>query len=176
MSGHGTGFAFVWQGGTRLRVGYPNEQYETIQIQGPELLVVIPDLTALSDARAIGNETSDGAHARREHALSTEQDMIQRRYTKPCARFVGGVRVGFGFRFERTCRPWSCKHGCGPTENLARRRCRLFTFKKHQDVIMRNPQAVEIAEQELGHVSNRLPDGVRRADFPEIRFLREFPL
>lgn len=149
MSGHGTGFAFVWKGGTRLRVGHPNEQYETIQIEAPELLVVIPDLTALDDARAIG----DGRDETTARAISPEEELIQRRYTKPCARFIGGVRVGFGFRFERTCRPWTCQHGCGETENIARRRCRIFTFKNHQDVLMRNPQAVERAEQELGHVS-----------------------
>lgn len=88
--------------------------------------------------------------------MESEEELIRRRYTKPCARFLGGVRVGFGFRFERTCREWSCRHNCGATENLARRRCRIFDFKKHQDVIMRNPQAVEQAEQELGHVSSTL--------------------
>lgn len=140
----------MWKGGTRFRIGHPNEQYETIQIEAPELLVVIPDLSAVDDAQT-------GDHAARVRAranlASTEEEMVKRRYTKPCARFIGGVRVGFGFRFERTCRPWSCAHGCGETENIARRRCRIFNFKNHQDVIMRNPQAVERAEQDLGHVS-----------------------
>jgi hypothetical protein len=79
--------------------------------------------------------------------------MIERRYTKPCARFLNGVRVGFGFRFERTCRPWNCEEHCGDTDNLFHRQCRLFEFKKHQQVILRSPEALKREEEEAGHVS-----------------------
>lgn len=41
--GHGAGFALSWNRNTRMRVGLPNEQSETIQISADELLVAIPE-------------------------------------------------------------------------------------------------------------------------------------
>ena len=145
-----------------MLIAQENDERETIQILSDEMLVVIPDLNHLDRSPGSGMGMSGnqghGPGRSRSHGpghlpgMSGEEEMIQRRYTKPCARFVGGVRVGFGFRFERTCREWSCKHNCGSTVNLARRRCRLFDFKRHQDVLLRNPQAIETEETKLGHV------------------------
>ncbi|KAL7425083.1 Protein SABRE [Cryptotrichosporon argae] len=151
FTGHGAGFALSWRGNTRLEIAQPNEQYETIQIKADELLIAIPDLTALKDGAAIGvdpNPAQSPATVRAEGG--SEQDMIERRSTKPCARFLNGVRVGFGFKFERTCRPWSCAK-CGSSENLMHRQCRLFEFKQHQDVILRSPEAIKKLEHEVGH-------------------------
>lgn len=132
---HGAGFALTWLRGVQFRIGYPNDERETIQAESQELMVVIPDMTELHDGAAIGNETE-------ERKEPNEDAMIQRRYTKPCARFVGGIRIGYGFYFERTCRKETCKANCGDENNKALRKCRFFDFKRHQDVILRNPAAM----------------------------------
>lgn len=97
------------------------------------------------------------------------------RYTKHIASFDGGNRIGFGFKFESTCREWNCTENCGPAENRAMRRCRHSDFKRHQDVILRNRKVVDAATDELGHVN--LAFFFRNlADPLGIRLLRGFPL
>lgn len=147
----------------------PNEQKETIQIEANELLIAIPEsvvplwpcfrdlkltgsLTSLNDEAALGTQQLyDPNDDDRDTAI--EHDLLTRRYTKPCARFLNGVRVGFGFLFERACRSHSCTEDCGSTDNLMHRLCRLTTFKRHQEVILRSPQAVERDELKAGRVS-----------------------
>lgn len=77
--------------------------------------------------------------------------LLDRRGTKTCARFVGGVRVGFGFKFERTCRDHTCDNDC--RGGLSERRCRMFDFKPHHQVKMRTKDVVESQSRELGRVS-----------------------
>ncbi|ORX40254.1 golgi-body localization protein domain-domain-containing protein [Kockovaella imperatae] len=144
-TGHGAGFALSWSGGTKVEINQPNPEHETIQITAEELLIAIPDLSAAQDDQAIGRDSSP------RNKSHEQQDLIERRYTKPCAQYQNGVRVGFGFVFERTCRPWSCKENCGSTENLLHRQCRIMEFKKHQDVILRSPAAIERDDKEAGH-------------------------
>jgi len=81
--------------------------------------------------------------------------LLDRRGTKTCARFVGGVRVGFGFKFERTCRDHSCSSGC--RGDLSERRCRLFDFKPHHQVKLRNKDAVEADARRCHRVSDLSP-------------------
>lgn len=85
-----------------------------------------------------------------------EISIIERRYAKTCARFQNGVRVGFGFRFEHTCRPWNCKEHCGSTPVLFHRQCRLFESIPHQQVVLRSPDSSERLEKKLGRVSTAL--------------------
>ncbi|TYJ58899.1 hypothetical protein B9479_000331 [Cryptococcus floricola] len=156
VSGIGSGFCLAWRGSTRLLIDQPNEEGETIQIIADELVVAIPDLAPFHDGAAIGNNRNGQRHDRhhgqsqdRHESGDFEQTLIERRYTKPCARFVNGVKVGFGFKFERTCRPWTCDT-CGKSENVMHRKCRLFAFKQHQDVRLRSPAAIAKDEKELG--------------------------
>ena len=124
-------------------------------------MIAIPDMTALKDDSVLGVEH---AHPEPDHDsgdLVEETSLIERRYTKPCARFMNGTRVGFGFRFERTCRPWSCEKNCGSTDVLMHRQCRIFDFKQHQDVILRSKEAVDRESERLGHVSDSLGPGDR---------------
>jgi hypothetical protein len=109
-------------------------------------------LTALNDNAAMGSEHRPPKTDVPLDSPAYDQALIERRYTKPCARFLNGVRVGFGFVLERTCRPWTCKGNCGGTENLFHRQCREFTFKRHQEVILRSPEAIEREEARLGRV------------------------
>lgn len=165
VDGKGAGFALAWEQNTQFRIAVPNEQYETIQVIAEELLIAIPEyvdmpvreemltpsLAALNDRAALGTEQVIDEN----HAQSLEHALIGRRYTKPCARFMNGVRVGFGFALERTCRPHSCKdHECDSTaESLMHRKCRITDFKRHQDVILRNKEAVQRDESRLERVS-----------------------
>jgi hypothetical protein len=104
-------------------------------------------LTALTDTAAVGHiERSDG-----KPGIAASQDLSERRYTKPCAQFVNGVRVGFGFVFERTCRPENCST-CGQDGNLMHNECRLFDFKSHQDVVLRSKQAIDDEMKETGAI------------------------
>jgi hypothetical protein len=114
--------------------------------------MLIPSLAALNDHAALGVEQIIDEN----HAQTLEHALLDRRYTKPCARFMNGVRVGFGFSLERTCRPHSCKdEGCDSTaETLMHRSCRITDFKRHQDVILRNKQAVQRDEARLERVSS----------------------
>jgi hypothetical protein len=115
--------------------------------------MLIPSLAALNDHAALGVEQIIDEN----HAQTLEHALLDRRYTKPCARFMNGVRVGFGFSLERTCRSHSCKEeGCDSTaESLMHRSCRITDFKRHQDVILRNKQAVQRDEARLDRVSGR---------------------
>ncbi|EIW73580.1 hypothetical protein TREMEDRAFT_70997 [Tremella mesenterica DSM 1558] len=148
IEGLGAGFALAWRGNTRLEIGHANPQFELIQISADSLMIAIPDLSALRDDTLVGAEGPEASAPVPPNADHTS--LINRRYTKPCARFNNGTRVGFGFRFERTCRPWSCDK-CGSTENLMHRQCRIFDFKQHQEVILRSEEAIKEDERRHGH-------------------------
>ncbi|WRT67617.1 uncharacterized protein IL334_004589 [Kwoniella shivajii] len=151
ITGLGAGFALAWKGNTKFLINQPNEHRQVIQIVADELLVVIPDLTSLSDGAATGSPTrSEEAGTPGNELDESDSSMISRRYTKPCAKFVNGTRVGFGFAFERTCRPWNCQEGCGDTENHLHRKCRFFDFLPHQKVILRSAQALKKESDKLG--------------------------
>ena len=162
VTGFGAGFALAWRGGTKFMINQPNKEFEVIQIESDELLIAIPDLSALHDGAAAGG-TVQYERFPSADPMTHDKDLIARRYTKPCARFQDRVRVGFGFVFERTCRPWNCQQHCGKTENLMHRQCRITEFVQHQDIILRSPEAVERAEKELGHTSDSY-EGLR-SDF-----------
>lgn len=70
--------------------------------------------------------------------------------------------------FERTCRPWTCQNHCGATDNLFHRQCRVFDFKRHQEVILRSSEAVERAEQQSGHVGPFLEEMCLPADYAKV--------
>jgi hypothetical protein len=109
-------------------------------------------LTAMIDNAATGSHQNHHSEAGKSPAqLPT---LLERPGTKSCARFVGGVRVGFGFKFERTCRDHNCARGC--RGDLSERKCRFFDFKPHHEVILRSRQAVNEESQKLERVSELL--------------------
>ncbi|WWD04669.1 hypothetical protein V865_002740 [Kwoniella europaea PYCC6329] len=157
VTGLGAGFALAWKGNTKLLINQPNEDHEAVQIVADNLLIAIPDLTALNDSAATGSPTrSDDTSSPgsgptyTQGADESESSLINRRYTKPCAKFVNGTKVGFGFGRERTCRPWDCEYGCGDTDNHLHRKCRKFDFLPHQKVILRSPEAIKREEEKVG--------------------------
>jgi hypothetical protein len=104
-------------------------------------------LTAFLDTAATGSKPDAGPNASK--SSSELPKLLDRRLNKTCAKFVNGVRVGFGFVFERTCRPHTCKAGCkaeSPT-------CRHFDFLSHHQVVLRTPEAILADVVALGRVS-----------------------
>jgi hypothetical protein len=146
VNGYGSGFALVLRKNVVVEIGQPNDQGELVQFLADELLVTIPDLGFLHDAAALGIDIDSPVAPG-----DADRDIISRRSRKPCARFLNGIRFGLGFKFERTCRPWTCTQGCGDTDNLLHRQCRFFNFKPHNQVTLRSPEAIEQAEAEVGH-------------------------
>lgn len=57
-----------------------------------------------------------------------------RTFQKVLAKLDGGVRVGVGFSFERSCRQ-DCKQ-CPPNASPFHRQCRIFAFKPHYQVAL----------------------------------------
>ena len=57
-----------------------------------------------------------------------------RTFHKVLAKLDGGVRVGVGFSFERSCRQ-DCKQ-CPSSASPFHRQCRTFTFKPHYQVAL----------------------------------------
>ncbi|WVW84477.1 hypothetical protein I302_106511 [Kwoniella bestiolae CBS 10118] len=155
LTGLGAGFALAWKGNTKLLINQPNEDREAVQIVADNLLVAIPDLTALNDSAATGSPTRSDDTPSPGSTITpgtdeSESSLINRRYTKPCAKFVNGTKVGFGFGRERTCRPWDCACGCGDEDNHLHRKCRMFDFLPHQKVILRSPEAIRKEEERVG--------------------------
>ncbi|WWC70580.1 uncharacterized protein I206_104531 [Kwoniella pini CBS 10737] len=157
ISGLGAGFALSWKGNTKFLINQPNEDREALQVVADSLLIAIPDLTALNDSAATGSSihSDDSASPQTPMANGVDTDepessLIDRRYTKPCAKFVGGTKVGFGFGRERTCRPWNCEQGCGDTDDPLHRKCRIFDFLPHQKIILKSPEVVRREEKRLG--------------------------
>ena len=165
VEGFGAGFCLAWEGNTKLTINQPNQQYEAIQIAADQLDIAIPDLTSLRDGAAVGNHAREESHTKRNNE---DGPLVERRYTKPCARFVNGVRVGFGFRFERTCRNHTCSNDCpfSPSpegshalldrNQLLERPCRMFDFIPHQKVTLISNEAWERKAKELGRVSHHM--------------------
>lgn len=113
---------------------------------------VIASLTAYIDTAATGTAPSNAGSASKPSV--DLPGLLDRRGNKTCASWIGGVRVGFGFRFERTCRPHSCENGCkaedeGGSGNI----CRLWDFKPHHQVILRTPEVVKADSERIGRVS-----------------------
>ncbi|CAK9780721.1 unnamed protein product [Cutaneotrichosporon oleaginosum] len=146
ITGFGAGFALVWRRNVCIEIGQPNAENELVQVMADELLVSIPDLNELQDQAALG--VSDDQPEMDED--EADRRLIERRSTKPCARFLNGVRFGLGFVFERTCRPWSCDK-CGNTLNLLHRQCRIFDFRPHNTVVLKHPKVAERLREECGH-------------------------
>lgn len=118
-------------------------------LAGRRLRLTAISLTSLNDGDALGSEAKSEGEAHQD-----ERSLIERRYTKPCARFLNGVRLGFGFRLERTCREWNCKQKCGEGSDLFHRLCRFWDFKDHQDVILKSAAAIEREKRLLNRVSH----------------------
>lgn len=145
ISDLGAGFVLAWMGNVRVTIGHPNEQRELIQIHSDQMVYSIPDLSAYIDNAATG--VIDDNHLRDDDDDGVK--LLDRRGNKTCAKFVNGVRVGFGFRFERTCRPYNCTEGC--TGDPSDRKCRIFDFRPHHSVKLINKESLERKSASLDH-------------------------
>ncbi|KAG8925646.1 hypothetical protein FRC01_009884 [Tulasnella sp. 417] len=95
-----------------------SEDKELIQISSSKMYLAIPDLSRFKESVA-------GSR------LSTSRKLV-----KICAKLTNGVRLGFGFALERTCRS-DCR-SCGSAPAFLKQ-CRFFTFKPHYEVALKVP-------------------------------------
>ncbi len=110
--------------------------------------VLFYSLTAFLDTAATGSRPD--THPDAGKSASELPKLLDRRLNKTCAKFVNGVRVGFGFVFERTCRQHTCEAGCmvdAPT-------CRYFDLLSHHKVVLRTPESIVAQAVALGRVSD----------------------
>ncbi|KAH7887657.1 golgi-body localization protein domain-containing protein [Phlebopus sp. FC_14] len=110
LENEGAGFALCWQGVPAVKIGFPNDNRELVQVTSDTMSIIIPRF-------------SGGAQAQRDFVSGSD-------CLKSCAKLSSGVLFGVGVAFERTCDA-ECKICTGSPFN---RNCRLFTFRPHYDV------------------------------------------
>ncbi|KAF8341579.1 RNA pol II promoter Fmp27 protein domain-containing protein [Cantharellus anzutake] len=129
IDGLGAGLVMEWKGSPIFTVGLSEQDQESLQLRSSQMLLVIPDLKRFSDAAAVGlTEPADEVH-------SSSSNPSRRRPVKGkvVAKFNNGVRMGMGFLFERSV---DGSHN-GPISEEAR----IFHFRPHYDVKLRDPQS-----------------------------------
>ncbi|TFK23245.1 hypothetical protein FA15DRAFT_705606 [Coprinopsis marcescibilis] len=114
----GAGFVLAWEGSPRIKLGFENVQKELIQVTSEAMTFSVPDLDHIQPSTLIPSVT---------RTLG-----IPKPFKKVWARLNSGVRFGVGFLPERACGTDCSECAGAPRE----RKCRLFTFKPHYQVLM----------------------------------------
>ncbi|EGG04706.1 uncharacterized protein MELLADRAFT_78278 [Melampsora larici-populina 98AG31] len=172
LLGNGAGFAKVWRGNVKFLLGHDNEDQEFLQIKSDQCILGIPNLKDLIDNAASGTAplltaTSADSYKRRYRQASgvsdsddeSDSDAVRSRKTeflKIVGKLTNGVRWGMGIVLERACGDHDNKT-CGCVGTTFHRKCRIFTFKPHYQVVTKIPQFVVT------------PAGERRDSFESFR-------
>ncbi|KAI5124944.1 hypothetical protein M0805_007371 [Coniferiporia weirii] len=123
--GNGAGFAFCWDGNTKMSIGHQNPENEFLQVISDTMLIVIPEFEKRGGGR---DADADGmSHS----AFGMNPGLRGRRkcFRRTCAKFSSGIRWGIGFVLERTCGTSCLK--CGGSFA-----CRLFNFRPHYEIML----------------------------------------
>ncbi|KAL5488078.1 FMP27 [Sanghuangporus weigelae] len=126
--GSGAGFAFCWNGNTKMSIGQANPENEVLQVCSDTMLVVIPEFSK----RGAGEVAGEGIPSRFARAAATLNQGLEGRrnsFKKICAKFSSGIKWGIGIVLERKCGRACLK--CGGNFS-----CRLFDFRPHYEVIL----------------------------------------
>ncbi|KIJ70055.1 hypothetical protein HYDPIDRAFT_121417 [Hydnomerulius pinastri MD-312] len=134
LENDGAGFALCWQGGPQIKIGFPNESHEIVQVTSETMSIIIPKFDS--------QQSAGGTQAQGQ--LVSRSDCV-----KTCAKLSSGVRFGVGAAFERTCSGAECSKCNGSPFD---RTCRFFNFRPHYGV-----QLVKrsISETQANHDSYR---------------------
>lgn len=157
LLGNGAGFAKVWRGNVKFLLGHANKDQEFLQIKSDQCILGIPNLKDLIDNAASGTAplltaTSAASYKRRYRQASgasdsddeSDSDAVRSRKTeflKIVGKLTNGVRWGMGIVLERACGD-DDKKTCGCVGTTFHRKCRIFTFKPHYQVVTKIPQYV----------------------------------
>ncbi|KAI0796722.1 golgi-body localization protein domain-containing protein [Abortiporus biennis] len=129
LRGSGTGFALCWKGNPRLLINQQNDQNEIVQMISDSMLIAVPNIEEpFGENSTMGQYGMGGSPGKNEYTLPHKS----RDFKKVCAKFTSGVRFGVGIVLERSCGP-ECPDCSG---RAFERRCRLFTFKPHYQVML----------------------------------------
>ncbi|KAL5508278.1 FMP27 [Sanghuangporus vaninii] len=126
--GPGAGFAFCWNGNTRMSVGQANPENEVLQVCSDTMLVVIPEFSKCG-AGGVAGEGNPSRFARATVTLNQGLEGRRNSFKKICAKFSSGIKWGIGIVLERKCGEACLK--CGGNFS-----CRLFEFRPHYEVIL----------------------------------------
>ncbi|KAG0143385.1 hypothetical protein CROQUDRAFT_109221 [Cronartium quercuum f. sp. fusiforme G11] len=155
LLGSGAGFAKVWRGNVKFLLGHDNSDQEFFQIKSDQYILGIPNLRDLIDTAASGSAplltaSSAASYKRRYRQASgvsdsddeSDTDAVHARKTeflKIVAKLTNGVRWGMGIVLERACGDEEEKT-CGCTGPAFHRKCRIFKFKPHYQVVTKTLQ------------------------------------
>ncbi|CAJ0902711.1 6400_t:CDS:10, partial [Entrophospora sp. SA101] len=164
ITGHGSGFVLSWRQGIEIRLGFPNNQKEVLQVSSEGFLLGIPDLVSvIADgslsadnlnlpAKKLQGETIDGSETSTieiENILISKDSQVS--FLKTLMRLSGGVRYGMGIDFHRSCR-YSEVDFCKTCDG--KNKCRYKDFIPHYKVITRVPEYAFVYDSFRGFRSN----------------------
>ncbi|KAH9447797.1 hypothetical protein Pst134EB_021796 [Puccinia striiformis f. sp. tritici] len=171
LLGSGAGFANIWRGNVKILLGHQNDEQEFLQIKSDQFIIGIPNLKDLINNAATGSApmataTPAANYKRVYQRLSQESESDESdtetlssretEFIKIVGKLTNGVRWGMGIVLERACSDNVDKtcHCHGPAFH---RKCRIFTFKPHYQVVTKIPQYA------------RAPDGTLADSFKDFR-------
>lgn len=139
VSGAGAGWVLSWRDHIELRLGFPNEDQEFLQIVSGEHLLAIPDLSGAVNVRRTGlREHVASARERLDAVIAHPPVWNTPPLLKIAWRLRCGVRWGMGLVPERTCTDATCEREPRCHGAPFYRTCRFFGRKPHWEVITRS--------------------------------------
>ncbi|PLW06226.1 hypothetical protein PCANC_27453 [Puccinia coronata f. sp. avenae] len=154
LLGSGAGFVKVWRGNVKILLGHQNDEQEFLQIKSDQFIVGIPNLkdhinNAATGSAPVATATPAANYKRVYQRRSQESesdesdpDTLSSRETefiKIVGKLTNGVRWGMGIVLERACSD-SLDKSCNCSGPAFHRKCRIFTFKPHYQVVTKTPQ------------------------------------
>lgn len=136
IDGSGAGFAFCWNGNTRMTIGHKNEDQELLQVISDNMLIVIPNFSR----RGLDSSFVDSIFSGQNGgpvSLNPGLEGQLNDFKKICAKFSSGIKWGIGLVLERACGLACVK--CGGNQA-----CRLFTFRPHYEVTLKSKEETPI--------------------------------
>ncbi|GBB96916.1 hypothetical protein RclHR1_02870014 [Rhizophagus clarus] len=151
VTGRGAGFVLCWSKNVEIRLGFPNDQNEVLQVDSEEFTCAIPNLAAVvSDGSLSADNTGLESKLQNESLTDSEtstirtlnspnttvDDVLHGNILKRIMKLCGGVRYGMGVHFQKLC-----NNDHGPCSTCGgQRKCRLTDFIPHYEIITRMPE------------------------------------
>ncbi|WAQ87924.1 hypothetical protein PtA15_9A48 [Puccinia triticina] len=154
LLGSGAGFAKVWRGNVKILLGHQNDEQEFLQIKSDQFILGIPNLkdhinNAATGSAPLATATPAANYKRVYQRLSQESESDESdpetlssretEFIKIVGKLTNGVRWGMGIVLERACSD-SLDKACNCHGPAFHRKCRIFSFKPHYQVVTKTPQ------------------------------------
>ncbi|EFP90962.2 uncharacterized protein PGTG_17234 [Puccinia graminis f. sp. tritici CRL 75-36-700-3] len=154
LLGSGAGFAKVWRGNVKILLGHQNDEQEFLQIKSDQFIIGIPNLKDHINNAATGSAPMATAtpaanykrvYQRRSQGSGSDESDTETlspretEFIKIVGKLTNGVRWGMGIVLERACSD-SLDKTCNCHGPAFHRKCRIFSFKPHYQVVTKTPQ------------------------------------